>query len=296
MDTGDATERQERQALGAILRSVSSDMVPALAARDNAKVAWDMLKSMRTAGDNRVREARRQKLRKEFEAMAFKTDKSVEDFSMRMSSLVSELQSLGDRTTELDAIQKTLRVVPARYAQMACSIETLLDLSTLTIEELSGRLSASEGRGTPEQDASGRLLMTEEEWMARQQHRTGGSSQGEKKGKPQGKTKSPGGGTPDRGESGKASHDGGGGKRRKGNCNYCRKPDHWAKECRKAQRDREKKKQETANLVQPSDEHQEGLLMAVVERSYRAPCVVLVINDNPYGLMVALSYMCRTCP
>jgi hypothetical protein len=24
--------------------------------------------------------------------------------------------------------------------------------------------------------------------------------------------------------------------------------------------------------------------------------VVLVINDNPYGLMVALSYMCRTCP
>ena len=26
------------------------------------------------------------------------------------------------------------------------------------------------------------------------------------------------------------------------------------------------------------------------------PCVVLVINDNPYGLMVALSYMCRSCP
>jgi hypothetical protein len=24
--------------------------------------------------------------------------------------------------------------------------------------------------------------------------------------------------------------------------------------------------------------------------------VVLVINDNLYGLMVALSYMCRTCP
>jgi hypothetical protein len=23
--------------------------------------------------------------------------------------------------------------------------------------------------------------------------------------------------------------------------------------------------------------------------------VVLVINDNPYGLMVALSYICRTC-
>jgi hypothetical protein len=32
------------------------------------------------------------------------------------------------------------------------------------------------------------------------------------------------------------------------------------------------------------------------ERTYGAPCVVLVINDNPYGLMVALSYIYRTCP
>jgi hypothetical protein len=58
-----------------------------------------MLKTMRT-GDNRVREARRQKLRKEFNGMAFKSGESVEDFLMRISSLVSELQSLGDRTTE----------------------------------------------------------------------------------------------------------------------------------------------------------------------------------------------------
>jgi hypothetical protein len=26
------------------------------------------------------------------------------------------------------------------------------------------------------------------------------------------------------------------------------------------------------------------------------PCVVLVINDNPYELMFALSYICRNCP
>jgi hypothetical protein len=25
-------------------------------------------------------------------------------------------------------------------------------------------------------------------------------------------------------------------------------------------------------------------------------CMVLVINDNPYGLMFVLSYICRTCP
>jgi hypothetical protein len=31
------------------------------------------------------------------------------------------------------------------------------------------------------------------------------------------------------------------------------------------------------------------------ERAF-APCVVLVINDNLYGLMFASSFICRSCP
>ena len=34
----------------------------------------------------------------------------------------------------------------------------------------------------------------------------------------------------------------------------------------------------------------------VFESAWSPPCVVLVINDNLYGLMVALSYICRICP
>jgi hypothetical protein len=187
VDTGDATERQESQALGAILRSVSSEMVPALAAKDNAKIAWDTLKAMRV-GDSRVREAHRQKIRKEFDALAFKKGESVEDFALRTSNLLCELQTLGDKTTELDAVQKMLRVVPTQYNQMACSIETLLDLSTLSLEELSGRLAASEGRGSPDQEDGGRLLLTMEEWAGRQQHGQGSSSgsKGSPRPKPQG--------------------------------------------------------------------------------------------------------------
>jgi hypothetical protein len=30
-------------------------------------------------------------------------------------------------------------------------------------------------------------------------------------------------------------------------------------------------------------------------KSMEPPCVVLVINENPYGLMVTLIYICRTC-
>ena len=34
----------------------------------------------------------------------------------------------------------------------------------------------------------------------------------------------------------------------------------------------------------------------IIESACVAPCVVLVINDNPYGLMFALRYTCRSCP
>jgi hypothetical protein len=30
-------------------------------------------------------------------------------------------------------------------------------------------------------------------------------------------------------------------------------------------------------------------------KEYVPPCVVLVINDNPYRLMFVLSFICRTC-
>jgi hypothetical protein len=86
----DAGKRQEQQALGAILRSVSLDMVPVLAAKYNAKAAWDALKTMHV-GVDRVSEARRQKLRKEFENLMFKTGEGIEDFSLRISSILTEL-------------------------------------------------------------------------------------------------------------------------------------------------------------------------------------------------------------
>uniref|UniRef100_A0ACD5WTY3 Uncharacterized protein n=1 Tax=Avena sativa TaxID=4498 RepID=A0ACD5WTY3_AVESA len=268
VDTDDAPERQERQALGAILRSVPSEMVQVLAAKDNAKVAWDTIKTLRI-GVDRVREARRQKLRKDFDNLAFKSGESAENFSLRVSNLITELQSLGDSTTELDGVQNILRVVPPRYAQMACSIETLLDLKDLSIDELSGRLAASEGRGEPEQDTGGRLLLTEEEWRARNARRqtgSGGSGSGGKQNRDQQNAGKDGarGGVPSKDDK----------------CRYCGKKGHWVRECRKKKRDEEAQ----AHLVQGEDDADPALLMAV-----RAPESASETGAATHGLKIFLN-------
>ena len=39
-----------------------------------------------------------------------------------------------------------------------------------------------------------------------------------------------------------------------------------------------------------------GITLVDGESACVAPCVVLVINDNPYGLMFALRYPYMSCP
>jgi hypothetical protein len=85
-------------------------------------------------------------------------------------------------------VKKMLRVLPQRYAQIAISIETLLDLKTLTTEELVGRLKMAEDRLAIEYvvDKTQKLLLSEEDWEAKNRYRLmpdqSSSSGGEKKG------------------------------------------------------------------------------------------------------------------
>ena len=59
--------------------------------------------------------------------------------------------------------------MPVKYIQIDLSIETMLDLSTLTIKDVIGRLWVVDEhleQATAMRD-SGKLLLTEEEWAAR---------------------------------------------------------------------------------------------------------------------------------
>ena len=77
-------------------------------------------------------------------------------------------------------MEKLLRVVPEKYTQLALSIETLLDFTELTIEEVTGRLKAVDNRKQlpPSEPITigGKLFFTKDKWLARQQERKKGEA------------------------------------------------------------------------------------------------------------------------
>ena len=98
---------------------------------------------------------------------------------MRIKGLANNLCILDDDITDTEVVKKLLQVVPDRLTQVAISIETLLDVSTLSIEEVAGHLQSMEQR-YERSNAGGlgnKLFLTEEEWMARMRRREQESSQ-----------------------------------------------------------------------------------------------------------------------
>jgi hypothetical protein len=72
--------------------------------------------------------------------------------------------------TEERVVEKFLRCMPKRYAQIINLIETLLDFKQLIIEDITGRLKAVQDHGqaldSEPGTTEGKLLYTMEQWRA----------------------------------------------------------------------------------------------------------------------------------
>jgi hypothetical protein len=129
-----------------------------------AKEAWDAIAAARI-GSDRACKTTIQALRKEWEKLAFKPGEDVDDFALRLNTLQQKMVQFGDDTYgEERAVEKLFRCIPEKYKQIARSIESLLDLSTMSIEEvidgdepqpLSGPITVG-----------GKLHLTREQWEA----------------------------------------------------------------------------------------------------------------------------------
>jgi hypothetical protein len=118
-------------------------MMVGLAVKWTTKEGWEVIRAMRVGSDH-VWKGKVQQLKKEFEMISFCDGESVDDFALRLTNLVTRLATLRAPTDKTQVVENFLPVVPPRLSQIALAIETLLDTSDMSLEEVTGWLKAAE--------------------------------------------------------------------------------------------------------------------------------------------------------
>jgi hypothetical protein len=186
---GDVNYYEDRRALDALIVAIPPEMQFSLFKKRTAKEAWDTITAARIGS---ARKTSLQALHKEWENLTFKPGEDVDDFAL-LNTLLQKMVQFGDDTyDEKRAVEKLFRCIPEKYKQIARSIESLLNLSTMSIEEAIGRLKVVDG--DEPQPLSGpitvgrKLHLTRKQWEACQGDGKKGeyshSMGGRKRGKP----------------------------------------------------------------------------------------------------------------
>ncbi|KAH0781838.1 hypothetical protein KY290_001436 [Solanum tuberosum] len=97
-------------------------------------------------GDSKAIVVRLQSLRCEFETLMMKNGESIADFLYRAVSIVSKIQSYGEKVTDQMIGLKILRSLTPKFDHVVAAIEESKDLLVFSFDELMGSLQVHEAR------------------------------------------------------------------------------------------------------------------------------------------------------
>lgn len=161
-------EKSDKVALAMVYQGIPEDIILSVTDKKTAKEAWEAIMTL-CQGADRVKQAKIQTLKAEFESMTMKENESIDDFGMKLHGLVTNIKALGETMNEAYVVKKLLRAVPRKFLQITSTLEQFGDLETMTVEEAIGSLRAHEERVKGKVETSeGQLLLTEDEWTKRE--------------------------------------------------------------------------------------------------------------------------------
>ncbi|XP_066333934.1 uncharacterized protein [Miscanthus floridulus] len=262
-------DAKDRKVKAHLLQCIPDDILMQVAKKKSGKEVWDSLKARFVSAD-RVRDARLQTLKSEFDAVEMKDDDPLDQVVGRLTALSVKSSSMGGNITDTDLVKKLFDIVPDRYLTVVAGIEQFFDLKTLAFDEAVGRLKAFEEqtrRGSSgARPVKGQVLLTQAEWEARQKQSNGDSFGKGKRGESSwhGRGRGRGGGSSGHGGAADAEKDGNG-KHDKSHikCFKCHAYGHYANRC-------PGEKKEEAHLVKV--EREPAVLLAETVLPDRLQC------------------------
>ncbi|XP_074376484.1 uncharacterized protein LOC141718044 [Apium graveolens] len=195
----------------------------------------------------------------------------LNDFYMKLNNLVTNIRVLGENMEETYVVKTLLRAVPSRIIQIASAMEQFGNLETMFVEEVIGSLKAHEERTRGQIESyDGKLLLTKDEWRKRESTESQLFLTREEWLKKTGKD-----GTHGSWDSRGKSINHGIRDRSKLKCFNCGAYGHYASECRKPRRGKEKEQESEVSLTQVDDD-EPALLMEECRGMTR---VLVLLNE-----------------
>ena len=105
IEKGTKNEEDDMSALEAILAAIPAEYREPLEVKSSTKEAWEAITAMHV-GPDRAKKAMAQLLKQEYALLKFKDGETVEDFSLRLQTLISKLKSHGITIDEEEAVSK----------------------------------------------------------------------------------------------------------------------------------------------------------------------------------------------
>lgn len=113
--------------------------------KKTAKEVWDSLKT-RYLGADRVKKARLQTLKSEFDNLRMKEDESIDEFTAKLSGMATNYSNLGATLENAALVKKLLDFVPNKFFLVIAGIEQFYDIDTIPFEEAICHLKAYDER------------------------------------------------------------------------------------------------------------------------------------------------------
>ncbi|XP_077228618.1 uncharacterized protein LOC143861606 [Tasmannia lanceolata] len=114
-------------------------------AATTSKEAWDLLQE-EYQGTSKVISVKLQTLRRDFENLIMKNSESIQVFFSRVSSIVNQIRTYGNKLDDKKIVEKVLRSLPNKFDHVVAVIEESKDLTKYSMNELMGFLQAHEQR------------------------------------------------------------------------------------------------------------------------------------------------------
>ncbi|XP_070664442.1 uncharacterized protein [Malus domestica] len=134
MNTLRENRKKDSKALFHIYQTIEMQVYERVAKAENAKQAWDMIENA-YRGKEKVKKVRLQSLRKEFEKLEMKEDETINDYFIKVTSIVNQMASNGEILEDARIVEKILRSLLAKFDYVMAAIEESNDISTFSMEK-----------------------------------------------------------------------------------------------------------------------------------------------------------------